>query len=261
MLKNLRIYLFIILFSFTCFKCLFAQDYPYQRYDDRKEGILREKKLVAGERLELISAAIAPQEAQLETQPGDYRLAFFMDDSSRAQVVVQALVPEIQRLYKMEPIFTKNPKGMRTFSWPATIPKHYNLTLDKLLPLALVKSSAGGKIAPVLLYSQSRKDAAPRYRFCFVPSASVILLNYHIYETNATTPLYSSTMRDLLSEQPACLSWDGRTQNGAGVKNGWYRLVLEVTFKALPGANPRKLSVQYEFYHYAEIFHSIGAIK
>ncbi len=240
----------------------YAQDeYAYKRYEDRKEGILKEKKLVAGEKLELISAAIAPQEAQSQTQPGQYHLAFFMEDSNRVQVVVQALVPEIQRLYKMEPLFITHPKGVRTFSWPATIPLHYNLGVDKLLPLAKVRGAAGGKIVPVLLYSQSRKDAAPRYRFCFVPSGNLSVLKYHVYEANAATPIYSGALRDLPGEQQVFLNWDGRNQKGAPVKSGWYKLILEATFKALPGANPRKVSVQHEFYHYAEIFRKAGATQ
>ena len=85
--------------------CAQEDEYPYKKYEDRKEGILKVKELVAGEKLELISAAIAPQETQPQAASDQYHLAFFVEDSSRVQLIVQALVPEIQRLYKMEPLF------------------------------------------------------------------------------------------------------------------------------------------------------------
>ena len=236
-----------------------AQEYLYQKYEDRKEGILKEKKLVAGEKLELISAAVTSQEAP--TQSDQYCLTFFVEDSDHVQVVVQALVPQIQRLYKMEPIFTDYPNGLWTFCWPATIPTHYNLTLDKLLPLAKLRGASGIKIAPVLLYSGDNRNATPRYRFCVVPSGSVSTLNYHIYASNATTSIYSGSLRDLPSNEQAFLDWDGHDQTGTPLKSGWYKLIIEVTFKALPGMNPRVGNFQYEFYHYTEIFRGTGAMQ
>ncbi|MCI0698367.1 hypothetical protein L0337_40985 [candidate division KSB1 bacterium] len=238
-----------------------AQEFTYQRYDDRYEGVLKERIPVGGETLKLISAAIVSHESSSQMQSGQYHLALFVEDSSRVTVRVQAQVPKIQHIYKMVPIFKSNPPGIRPFSWPATIPMYYNLTIDMLLPLAEVKGSAGTKIVPILLYSQAKKHATPRYRFCVVPSGSVSVLNYHVYNTNGATPIYSDTLKDLPYEEQVFLIWEGRNQSGITVKNGWYKLIIEASFKALPGETPHVLVVQYEFYHYNEIFRSIGATQ
>jgi len=230
---------------------LYAQTpkYPYRKLDNRKEGIVKSKQLVGGERLVLVSAAIENDEAMPEENAAEYNLAFYLEDTSRMTVVVR----EFEKLYKMEPLKREYPSGLCRFSWPSEIPRYYGIGLQDLSPLAKVSGSGGRRIVPVVLFYAKPEIQNPSYRFCFVPHHSVSKLEYKIYQSSSLEPIYTGELSDLRADKEACLRWPGKNQNNEIVTDGWYHLVVTVTFKPRPGTPPRRGTSKYQFYHYAGI--------
>ena len=112
---------------------LYAQNtkYPYKRYEDRKEGITKPRKLVAGdEKLELISALIENDESEPQEESQWYKLGFYLPNTARVKIVVN----QIEKSYKMEPSKRDYSSGTYRFSWPSEIAKYYNIALHELLP-------------------------------------------------------------------------------------------------------------------------------
>ena len=241
--------------------CLYAQDskpkYPYENYGDRKEGIVKSRELVGGEKIELVSASVENNEST-STSPSHYNLVFYSPDTSHIRLVVR----EFENLYRMEPIFRTFPVGLRKFSWPSQIPLYYEIPIAKLSPFAEVVGSAGEKIIPVLIYNTEPKDINLRYRFCYVPQLAVSALEYTIYESNSLSLVYTGAPRkNLDKEKEECLDWDGKDKNNNMVKNGWYYWAIKVTFKPAPGENPVSINLNHQFYHYAEILKSTFTTK
>ncbi len=241
--------------------CLYAQDskpkFPYENYGDRKEGIVKSKELVGGQKIELVSASIETEEPA-SISASHYNLAYYSPDSFRIRLVVR----EFENLYRMEPIFSTFPAGLRKFSWPSQIPLYYKIPITKLSPFAEVAGSAGEKIIPVLIYNTEPQDISLRYRFCYVPHLAVLVLEYEIYESNHLSPVYTGTpRRDLDKEKVECLDWDGKDKNNKMVKDGWYYWAIKVTFKPAPGGNPIIINLNHQFYHYAEILKTTVTAK
>lgn len=239
---------------------LYAQNptkYPYKNYENRKEGIIKSRQNVAGEQLVLVAAAIENNEPAPQPEAAEYKLAFYLEDSSKLEIVVR----EFEKLYKMEPLRTQYPSGVRTFAWPAVIPRYYGLAIPHLFPLASVAGTDGERIVPVVLFYAAPKDTALIYRFCFVPLKTVSVLQYKIYPTGSLQPVFAATLRGLEADRHAYLRWAGRDQNNRPARNGLYTLILEATFKPLPGEQAVKVTSTYKFYHYADILKSKNFVR
>ncbi|MCI0694709.1 hypothetical protein L0337_22225 [candidate division KSB1 bacterium] len=231
--------------------------YPYKTYGNRKEGIIKSRQLVAGEQIVLVGASIENNEPAPQPEGADYKLAFYLEGASGVEIVVR----EFEKLYKMAPLRTEYPAGLSTFAWPSEIPRYYGIAIPHLFPLATVAGTDGERIVPVMLFCAAPKDTALIYRFCFVPLKTVSVLQYKIYFTGSLQPAFSGTLRDLEADRQAYLRWAGKDQNSRPVRNGLYTLVLEPTFKPLPGEQAVKVTSTYEFYHYAEILKSNSAVR
>jgi hypothetical protein len=237
---------------------LYAQtpQYPYKRYENRKEGLVRSKQFVAGEKLVLLSAAIENNEAMPKTSFDKYRLVFCLPETSQVKILVrefEKVYKDVKMEYRMEPLQNEYPAGTNQFSWPAEIPLYYKLTIDDLVPLATAPGSEFDTIVPLLLFYAAPMNSAVSYRFCFFPLQTINVLEYKIYRANPLALIYSDKLRDLPGEQKIHLRWPGKDQNNKPAGSGLYNLVIEATFRALPGTNAKKLTTTYQFYHDIEI--------
>jgi len=237
---------------------LYAQtpQYPYKRYENRKEGLVKSKQLVAGEKLVLLSAAIENNEAMPRTSFNQYRLAFCLPETSQVKIVVrefEKVYKDVRMEYRMEPLQDEYPSGTNQFSWPAEIPLYYKLTVDDLVPLATMPGSEFDTIVPLLLFYAAPMNSEVSYRFCFFPLQTISVLEYKIYRAKPLELVYSAKLRDLPGEQKTYLRWPGKNQNNQLANSGLYNLVIEATFRPLPGTNAKKLTTTYQFYHDAEI--------
>lgn len=230
---------------------LYAQipEYPYKRYQDRKEGIVQPRQQVAGEKLVLVSATIESSESAKEENNPNYNLAFYLDDTLQVKVVVQ----EFLNSYRMEPLQRKYPPGLNQFSWPSEIPRHFEIGIRDLSPLAEVLGSGGQRIVPVLLFDMEPTKPVVAYRFCFVPLRAINMLQYRLYPMNSLEFIYTDIRKDLAVEEKFCIYWNGKNIANKTVNDGLYNLVIEATFKAHPGEMVGKVTSKYLFYHRAEI--------
>ncbi|MGH7456581.1 MAG: hypothetical protein ACRENG_34855, partial [bacterium] len=223
------------------------------QYENRKEGIVKSRQLVAGESLVLVSAIIENGETTLTTASPDYKLAFCLEGSSKLEIQVR----EFEKLYKMVPLRTEYPSGVSTFAWPAAIPHFYKIEIPHLFPLATVARTDGQKIVPVVLFSVAPKSGELAYRFGFVPLKSISVLNYKIYRVGSLELIYSGVLRDIAQDTHAFLRWPAKDQNNKPVRSGLYKLFIEATFRPLlPGEQAKKVASTYEFYHYADLLKS-----
>ncbi len=224
--------------------------YSYKVYNDRKEGIVPAKTLVAGERLVLVSAGIESSESLSSGEPLEYKLAFYLHQGARRMSLT---VRELKKRYKMEPLRREYPAGLNSFSWPAEIPRFYQISLQDLAPLAEISDSSGKKIVPVAIFSAAPKHAELNYRFCFIPLQAISILEYKIYPFGSLAPIYAATLRGINAEEEAPLRWHGKDRNNRMAGDGWYHIAVEATFKPLPGENARRVNLRHTFYHAAEI--------
>ncbi len=237
---------------------LYAQtlQYPYKKYENRAEGLVKSRQLVEGEKLELLSAAIENNEAMPKAGVDKFHLAFCLQGTSRVKIIVrefEKVYKDVKMEYRMVPLQNQYPSGTNQFSWPAEIPLHYKLTIDDLVPLATAPGSEFDTIVPLLLFYAAPMNSAVSYRFCFFPLQTVSGLEYKIYRANPLEPVYSDKLRDLPGEQKIYLRWPGKDQSNKPAGSGLYNLVIAATFRALPGTNAKKMTATYQFYHDAEI--------
>jgi hypothetical protein len=231
---------------------LFAQTprYPYEVYQDRKEGIVPQRTLVAREKLVLVSAALESNEAAVEENGAQYSLAFYLKNGVKRMSIS---VRERKKRYKMKPLCRDYPAGFNSFAWSSEIPRFYDIGIHDLSPLAEVQDSSGQNIVPIVLFSTPPKQATLQYCFCLVPLQNVSVLEFKIYAPNSLTPMYAASLENLQAETEACLRWHGQDQDNKVAIDGRYQLVVEAIFKALPGENARRVNVKYAFYHHADM--------
>jgi len=226
------------------------------RYENRKEGLVKSKQLVAGESLVLLSAAIENNEAMPKISFEKYHYVFSLPEASRVKILVREFekVYHKEKLeYRMEPLQIEYPSGVNQFSWPAEIPRYYELTVDDLVPRATATGSEFEMIVPLLLFYAAPMNSAVSYRFGFFPLQTISVLDYKIYRAKPLELVYSAKLRDSRGEERAYLRWPGKNQNNQPMSSGLYNLVIEATFRPLPGTNAKKLTTTYQFYHDAEI--------
>ncbi len=227
---------------------LYAQGnkYAYKQYDDRKEGIIISSQLVAGEKLVLVAATIANNEPLPQQNVNQYHLGFYLKDPAKLNIEVW----EFEKRYKMEPLENKWNSGLQQFAWSPEIPRHYNIALKDLFPLAKVAGSRNQKIVPVVLYYVKPQGAEVSYYFYFVAQNEISILAYKIYATGTEMPklVYSDTLGDLRAHERISVRWRGKDRNSLAVKSGWYSLLLEAKFKARPS-----VILEYQFYHHADL--------
>lgn len=225
---------------------LYAQDnkYPYKQYDDRKEGIVRNGKLVAGEKLALVAAVIANHESSPQNGVNQYHLGFYLKAPAKLSIEVR----EFEKRYKMEPLEKDWKSGLQQFAWSAEIPRYYDIGLKDLFPLAKISGSLKTQIVPVLLYHLKPQFSEVSYNFYFVAQDEISVLVYKIYDSQTETPrlVYADTLRDLRAHERISVRWRGKDRNNLAVKSGWYSLFLEASFKLRP-----LVVSEYQFYHHA----------
>ena len=234
---------------------LYAQPYPYQKYQDRKEGITKSKNLVGGvSKIDLISALIENPDSTFGDDSSDFHLSFYLADDIRAKIVVE----EFEKSYRLELLQKDFTSGSFNFSWPSEIARHYNIALEDFSPLAQVIPLGQKKIIPVLIYTRIPSEFEIKYRFVIVPYSAVKILEYSIYTSDSSKLIYSAGLRDLTAERPTDVSWNGLNKENKKVQSGQYDLVFETIFESLPGTIPDTVTTTYHFYHYTDLLEELA---
>ncbi len=234
----------------------FAQEtkYPLEKYHDRIEGIAKPPKLVAGEKLFLISATIEHEEPMpAEKKMPHYNLRFHLEDSARIKIEVWEYdKPPHGYSYKMEPLRRIYAAGHNDFTWPSTISLYYQIGLHDLLPLAKTLDSSRSIILPVALYHTTPDIKGMSYSFCFIPTKTVDTLEYKIYNTQTAKLVNDGILTGLLKDNKFYIRWDGKDRNQRIPGNGLYELILTATFRSPRGLKKMPpVITSNQFYHYA----------
>lgn len=228
-----------------------AQDerFQYQRYENRKEGIVNRKELIAGEKLVLISASIENNEKlDNNREPEKLNLDFCINDSVKIKIQVR----EFEHNYLMVPLNENYGKGKHTFQWPAEIANFYKITHQEMLPLGMVKSNHSKKIVPMMIYNSKPKNLTVVYKFSFYPHQTIFQLKYYIYGSNINQPIFSDERKNLIKDEIFDLRWNGRDTYDQPAPNGQYNLFVEATFQpAFGSVNYRKIPLTFQFDHFA----------
>jgi hypothetical protein len=243
---------FSIIISGSIINVLQAQTptYPYKKYENRKEGLVAKKTLVAGEKLVLISASMENQEI-VPKNVASYNLGFYLKDSAKIKIEVR----EFDRYYKMEPLQDEYKPGIQTFSWPSEIPIYYNIGLTDLFPLAKISGAGILEIIPIVLYYEHPRSPDLIYRFGFIPNNAIRVLEFNIYKSGRNEPLFTGTLKDLLTEKVFHILWSGKDNQNNPVPSGLHVLNIKATFKSAPGSEVKKeVTLNYHFYHFADLF-------
>ncbi|HEX9653918.1 MAG TPA: hypothetical protein VGA99_09410 [bacterium] len=249
--------LFPILFAVSSFCYVQEPQYPYKQYEDRKEGIITNRRLVAGEKLVLVSAAIVNDEKAPAGKPQRYSLGFYLPNKSRLNVALR----EYNKSYKVELLQNDYPKGIFRYSWPAEIPTYYDIDLHGLHPLVRVSEPGSQKIVPVVLFFEQPQGARVNYRFGFIPSQDINVAEFNLYPSGVLEPIYSGTINDLAADKDFYINWPGITHQNRMAKSGLYTLVVTATFKPRPGTPAPTVTSKYEFYHGSNLFKSFAGKK
>lgn len=228
-----------------------SKNYPYKKYKDRKEGLIKKKTLVAGEKLVLVGAAIDNSEnIPANSQPAEYKLGFYLEEPTRVKIEVR----EFGSYYKMQPIQVSYKQGSNTFSWPSEIPLYYGIGLKDLYPLAKIRGRGTSKIVPIVLYHKNPESAEMSYSFAFIPNKAITELEYNILKSGSSEPVFNGKLMDLLREKIFYLRWSGKDMSGKPVASDSFVLTLKATFQPPPGsADFKTLTLSYRFYHFADL--------
>ena len=231
--------------------------YPYKKYEDRKEGLIKKKTLVAGEKLVLISTSIENQEI-IPKNVTSYNLGFYLKDSANIKIEVR----EFDYYYKMEPLQNKYSPGIQTFSWPSEIPDYYKINLIDLFPLAKISGSRIFKIVPIVLYYEQPRSADLIYRFGFIPNHTIKQLEYNIYRPNQDEPIFTGILKELIKDKIFHIRWNGKDNQNNPIPTESLILNVKATFKSSPGSEIRReVTLNYHFYHFADLLQQKGFSK
>ncbi len=222
--------------------------YPYQNYGDRREGIVPKRRLVAGERLDLIAAQIENLErVPTGLTPNRYKLGFYLIDSTRLKIEVR----EFEHSYKMQPTREIYPPGLNVFAWPSEIPMYYGIVLANLLPISVDRKPEGNTIVPIILYYNRPYNSEMRYIFSFEAYKPISVLEYKIVDTHERL-IFTKRLQDL--REIIHLHWNGRDLNNVPVASGVLRLNVRACFRPPPGASVSPcITLNYKFYHVPDL--------
>ena len=225
--------------------------YPYKKYKDRKEGLIKKKKLVAGEKLVLISAAVENiEKISADSKPSQYNLGLYLNESACLQIEVR----EFDVYYKMQPLQFNYKRGVNIFSWPAEIPMYYNIGLNNLYPLAKTRGADKIRIVPILLFYQKPQSTGVIYIFSLIPNKTIKELEYNIHRPEQQEYVYTAKLNDLLKDKIFQIRWNGMDSQNKPVTSGLLTLNIKATFKSSPGSEIRKeVTLNYHFYHFADL--------
>ena len=227
--------------------------YPYQDYGDRKEGILPySAKLVAGEKIELITAAIESVESPSAAISDRCSLGFYSHSNSEIEIKVR----EIDAHYLMEPRQRWFDSGLQTYSWPATIVDYCQIKLLDLLPLGELLTPGKKQIVPIFIYRGKPLAEEVNYRFGFSALKSVRELTYEIFRGEELESLNHGQLHNLRANEIFYVLWNGRNSKDEPLASGLYTLSIQVRFQSLPGQLPNVVTLNLEFYHFRELFSS-----
>lgn len=231
--------------------------YPYKAYEDRKEGIVKERQLVAGEKLVLVSAAIANDKPAPESAAQTFNMGFYLPHETRLKVVLR----EYSKAYKLELLQQAYPAGVFRYSWPAEIPQFYQIGLGDLHPLVKVSEPGSQKIVPPVLFIDQPDRGEVHYSFCFIPYHDLGTAEFNIYPAEALEPIYSGSIKELDAEKEFYIDWPGTNKKGETAKSGLYSLVVTATFSPRPGTPATTVTSKYQFYHTPDFFKILTSTK
>ena len=255
MKKVLFILLFTNLILFDINNTILAQnDFSYKDRGNRFEGIVEYFELVAGEKMVLISSIIENNEIKSEKLPEKYNLGFYISEDASLNIEVK----EIEKLYRMIPKQKNYKAGFITFPWPSQIPHHYQISLKQLCPLAKIYQPGMTTVVPIVLFEQTPQIDHLTYNFAFIPLRTIETLNYKIKRLKTDRSVFEKRIRDLPMDEVFHVTWDGRDNRNIPQSSDWYYIYIEAEFEPLFGSNdkPKKVFLNYKFYHYSELLTS-----
>lgn len=223
--------------------------YPYEPYENRYEGILA-KKLVAGERLVLLSAEIENIGSSGKTD-SVFSLEFFSYDTLSVRIEVW----EHDKLYKMQPFVQNCLPGIHGFSWPAKIPIHYDINLADLSPIAKTIGMSGPIFLPIRFVESVRdNENNQKYVFTFLATKSIDSLAYSIYDFKSKL-LQSGNFYDMSKNQKIIVEWHGMTSDSTLAASGLYSIVVKAAYTPKPNILPKPpVTTRHDFFHRVEFF-------
>ena len=225
---------------------LYAQDtpYPFSKFEDRKEGIVKPRKLVGGEKIRLMSASIRSGEGAPATDDSSYRLEFCLTAPKRVRVLVQSF----EKNYLMEPLNRNYVAGTARFRWPDTIPSFFDLAPKDLHPFVAWYESAEQHVAPVWVFQGTPKLNAWAYEFDYALNKPALTLSYTLFDVDTLVPIVEGELENLAAEQLFSVRWDGRNVDGSPANEGYYKLLVTAVFKNVAGRR-YEVSHPVTFYH------------
>jgi hypothetical protein len=231
--------------------------YPYKAYEDRKEGIVNERQLVAGEKLVLVSAAIANDKPAPKSEARVFSMGFYLPSETKLRVVLR----EYSKAYKLELLQQDYPAGVFRYSWPAEIPQFYQIGLGDLHPLVKVSEPGSQKIVPPVLFFDQLDGKEVHYSFGFIPYHNIGVAEFNIYPAETLEPIYSGSIEHVDAEKEFYIDWPGTNKKGETAKGGLYTLVVTATFNPRPGTPATTVTSKYQFYHTPDFFKILTSTK
>ena len=220
--------------------------YPFQTYDNRKEGFVRDDRLVSSERLAFLSASIQDMGPQARSEPDSLEIVFYLPESSNVKISVM----EVRELYLMEPLRRDYTDGYQSFIWPKKIVNDCSIDLNDLMLLGEIEHEKMNTIVPIMFVETITLDQNRFYSFCFRPESEVDSLRYSFYEYETNTRFFESVLEDLSGYDLITVNWNGVNDRNIPVIRGWYYLSLTVyfapTIESLYGS---RIVNNFRFYH------------
>lgn len=229
---------------------LFAQTkYPYSEYPDRYEGIVKDFKLVKGEKIFLISATIDNKEIS-PIKPSKYNACFYLQEPASVDIELK----DIEKSYLMTPRQSDYPSQVNCFSWPSEIPLHYKITLTDFDPLAIIEKYDMTTVVPLILYCNKPKCDQIIYNFCFIPKSTISVLNYKIKNFRTEETVFTGRLVNLGMDDKFYIKWYGKNDANIPEKSAWYYINIESEFKPPRGEKIGPVvNLNVKFYHFAEL--------
>ena len=228
MMSFARSFFYCLLFC-ACVLPTQAQEYPFKRIEDRKEGIVKGRQLVSGEKINLVAARIRHVADGKATAGNTYQINFCSPGSSNMRVMVQSF----EERYKMEPLNNEYEAGNSEYKWPDTIAKYYNLHPGNLYPLVSWYAEGKSRVAPVEVSAGSSETDSLVYEMYFVAHKSARNISYKIYNPVNLDTLSSGELGDVEKHELFGVAWNGRDKQGNKQATGYYEMVVTGEFKSV----------------------------
>jgi hypothetical protein len=241
----------ILLAATTTFVlCAFQPDWrtPANFHDNRYEALIRIKRNTSAPPLELVSFG-APFEGYPGSKDFSLRVHFFLPTDQPA-AFVQATELDEDLQYRMESKVNWKPKTCNTFEgWRSDVALNKVPASNLGVVVRLDGSSADfRRFSPAVVVADSKSAPKPGSYLAVmrIGTEPIQSLRWSLYSknNNRLTPVASANVpKSFRSASHATIEI-----NAGGLKNGWYRLVMQAPYSARPGT----ADYAFDFYNRVE---------